>query len=56
MRKSRAVVKTRVTKDGWRCERCTYEWVPRSIAKTPTVCPKCKSPYWNRPLKTRGKE
>src|SRR6478752_454589 len=33
---------------GYRCERCGHEWVPRNDAE-PRVCPKCKSPYWNRP-------
>jgi predicted Zn-ribbon and HTH transcriptional regulator len=42
---------------GWRCERCRYEWVPRDIAAKPEgpgVCPKCKSPYWNRPRRGHG--
>lgn len=34
---------------GWRCERCDHEWIPRSNDRTPRVCPKCKSPYWDRP-------
>lgn len=34
---------------GFRCERCEYEWVPKSIEREPRVCPKCKSPYWNVP-------
>jgi DNA-directed RNA polymerase subunit RPC12/RpoP len=33
---------------GWRCARCSHEWVPRVEAITPLVCPKCKSPYWNK--------
>ena len=38
------------TLDGYRCERCGYQWVPRT-ARKPTLCasPKCKSPYWDRP-------
>jgi len=37
---------------GWRCERCEHTWVPREQnAEEPKVCPKCKSPYWNRPRK-----
>lgn len=32
------------------CIRCNYEWIPRSD-ETPVVCPKCKSPYWNKPRK-----
>jgi predicted Zn-ribbon and HTH transcriptional regulator len=41
----------RVTLDGFRCERCEHVWVPRTKDTTdePRVCPKCKSPYWNRP-------
>jgi len=38
---------------GCRCERCGHEWLPRQgRADEPRVCPKCKSPYWNRPRKT----
>lgn len=33
---------------GYRCERCEHTWVPREES-SPTVCPKCKSPYWNKP-------
>ena len=32
------------------CERCKHEWITRSIKK-PTVCPKCKNPYWDIPKK-----
>lgn len=39
----------RVTLEGFRCERCGHEWVPRGKAEDPRVCPKCKSPYWNTP-------
>ena len=28
------------------CKRCSYEWVPRIISVK--VCPKCKSPYWDK--------
>lgn len=34
---------------GCRCERCAHEWLPRDKDKDPTVCPSCKSPYWNKP-------
>ena len=30
------------------CERCGHKWVPRQQDVEPKVCPKCKSPYWNR--------
>lgn len=41
-----------ITVMGYRCERCTHEWIPRDVGQEPAVCPKCKSPYWNRPRKT----
>ena len=37
---------------GYRCDRCGHEWIPRRADNEPAVCPKCKSPYWNRPRKT----
>ena len=36
-----------VTLKGFRCERCQHEWLPRT-ARKPTICPRCKSPYWDR--------
>ena len=41
-----------ITVMGYRCERCEHEWIPRDFGQDPAVCPKCKSPYWNRPRKT----
>lgn len=39
-----------ITVMGFRCDRCGYEWIPRSGADgEPHVCPKCHSPYWNSP-------
>jgi hypothetical protein len=32
---------------GCRC-RCGHEWLPRNAADKPRVCPKCKSPNWDR--------
>lgn len=44
---------SKITVTLYTCERCEHKWIPReAIAGTealPTVCPKCKSPYWNRP-------
>lgn len=41
-----------ITVMGYRCERCNHEWIPRGDSEQePSVCPKCKSPYWNRPRK-----
>ena len=36
-----------------RCTRCGHEWRPRDMNTIPGSCPKCKSPYWNRPRATR---
>ena len=41
--------------DGFKCERCGHVWVPRNRDKLPLVCPKCKSPYWDKP-KTKKEE
>jgi len=39
--------------DGYRCERCDHVWVPRETTEgQPTICPDCKSPYWNKPRQT----
>ena len=41
-----------ITVMGFRCERCAHEWIPRvSAEEEPRVCPKCRSPWWNRPRK-----
>jgi len=29
------------------CKRCNHTWLPRKNA-IPTICPKCKSPYWSK--------
>lgn len=43
--------KVKIICDGFECERCGYQWIPRN--KTiPKNCPKCKSPYWDK-LKTK---
>ena len=41
---------------GYRCERCSHEWVPRDKAQDPKVCPFCKSPYWDRPRQSAAKK
>lgn len=38
-----------ITVMGFQCERCEYQWIPRDIEQEPRFCPKCKSPYWNKP-------
>jgi len=45
---------TKITRDGHKCLRCTHQWVPRKSTKgDPKVCPKCKSPYWNKVRKSK---
>jgi len=45
-----------ITRIGWQCLRCDYQWVPKQENFMAAVCPKCKSPYWNRPRKAgKGK-
>jgi hypothetical protein len=44
------VAKVKLEVWGYRCERCGHEWIPRD-KDVPRICPKCKSPYWDRPRK-----
>ena len=32
-----------------KCERCGWEWFQKFDRK-PQTCPKCRSPYWEKPL------
>ena len=48
------MAKVKMTVWGYRCERCGHEWLPRQQdGPEPRVCPKCKSPYWNRPRQSK---
>jgi predicted Zn-ribbon and HTH transcriptional regulator len=38
----------------YRC-RCGHEWVPRNKGERPRVCPKCKSPNWDKPKQIKIK-
>lgn len=38
---------------GNKCYRCGHEWKPDNIDTPPKVCPKCKSPYWDRPRSSK---
>jgi len=32
------------------CNRCRYKWFSRIYTgELPKRCPRCKSPYWNKP-------
>ena len=47
----------KVKLDGFQCERCEHMWLPRANTKgEPVICPKCKSPYWNKPRKFNSKK
>ena len=35
------------------CQRCGKTWWPRQSAK-PARCPRCKSPYWDKPRRIKG--
>ncbi len=37
-----------VTVTAFKCERCGHVWLPKT-ERRPTICPKCKSPYWDKP-------
>jgi len=32
------------------CNRCNHTWTQRTL-EIPIICPKCKSPYWNKEKK-----
>ena len=38
----------RLTLTELECLRCEHLWYPRR-PQLPKVCPKCASPYWNKP-------
>jgi predicted Zn-ribbon and HTH transcriptional regulator len=44
------MAKIKKTVDAYSCDRCQHEWLKRGTDE-PTVCPKCKSAYWNKPKK-----
>ena len=51
------IVMPKVKLEGYKCERCSHIWLPRKYGEEdPVICPKCKSPYWNRPRETKGKK
>lgn len=48
------MARIKIISEGYRCERCQHEWIPRTKTEIePTICPACKSPYWNKPKKNK---
>lgn len=46
----------KIIREGHKCLRCGYEWIPRFPDRNPPVsCPKCRSIVWNKP-RTRNKK
>lgn len=37
------------------CERCPHHWTQRKKEGKPKRCPKCKSPYWDRPRQIKAR-
>lgn len=35
----------------FKCRQCNHRWLPRILA--PALCPKCHSPYWDKPLRPK---
>mgnify|MGYP001579035540 CR=1 FL=1 len=33
--------------NGFKCNKCSHKWIPRSSKERPLICPKCKSPRWD---------
>lgn len=36
------------------CLRCEHKWLRRDLDKLPGRCPKCNSPYWNKPRRSQS--
>ena len=47
----------RIQLDQLECLRCGYKWFPRvshdGRVDEPKTCPKCRSPYWNKPVERK---
>jgi Zn finger protein HypA/HybF involved in hydrogenase expression len=35
------------------CSRCSKQWTPRINTNDIVLCPRCKSPYWNKKRKQK---
>jgi predicted Zn-ribbon and HTH transcriptional regulator len=36
------------------CKRCGWEWASRK--ERPVICPKCKTPYWDKERKIKDEK
>ena len=41
---------------GYKCNNCSYEWLPRSKKEKPLICPRCKSARWDKPRREKTKK
>ena len=41
--------------NGYKCNNCCYEWIPRVKDERPLICPKCKSARWDKEKKDNKK-
>jgi predicted Zn-ribbon and HTH transcriptional regulator len=39
-----------------KCKRCGHDWPTKQAADRVKVCPKCKTPYWDRKPKKEVKK
>ncbi len=48
----------RITINQLECLRCQYKWFPRIASEgqvnEPKTCPKCRSPYWDKPVERQS--
>ena len=40
-------MKIKIEVDGFRCDKCSHEWIPKSRDIETKQCPKCKTLKWN---------
>jgi len=40
---------TKMTNKEVTCKRCGSSWTPRKKVSEIVICPRCRSPYWNKP-------
>ena len=49
-----AMPKVEIRQMGFECLRCGRRWIPKVVGKKPLTCPKCRSPYWDKPVEREG--